>query len=65
MKDKTPLHLRCEWGGCPAILEQEDGYLIIGKRVLVPDESKHRVGDDETVVWVPKSLVKPGDGETP
>lgn len=33
------------------------------KRTHIPDEIKSRVGDDETVVWVPRGLVKPGDSK--
>lgn len=43
---------------CPAIFEQEDGVLIIGKRVAIPEEIKNRVGSDEDVLWVPKGLLK-------
>lgn len=43
---------------CPALYEQEDGVLIIGKRVAIPDAIKDRVGDDEDVLWVPKNLLK-------
>jgi hypothetical protein len=46
---------------CPAIFEQQDGHLIIGKKVPIPEELKDRIGEDETLIWVPKGLVKPGD----
>jgi hypothetical protein len=29
MKNLTPQHLRCEWGGCPSVHELEDGRLLI------------------------------------
>lgn len=59
----TPQDLCCMAGGCPAIYEQQDGFLIIGKSVAsIPEEIKGRVGQDEIVVWVPRGLVRPGDG---
>jgi len=45
-------------GDCPAIYEQEDGVLVIGKIVPIPEELKAKVGPDETLVWVPKGLLK-------
>ncbi|HEY3475423.1 MAG TPA: hypothetical protein VGK56_12490 [Anaerolineales bacterium] len=61
----TPEAAKCGalMSSCPAIYEQQDGYLIIAKSVAsIPDEIKSRVGQDEVVVWVPRGLVKPGDG---
>lgn len=58
----TPDSEACFISSCPAIYEREDGYLIIGKRVAIPDEIRARIGDDEVLSWVPKGLVKPGDG---
>lgn len=58
MKDVTPKAMSCTIENCPAIFEQEDGALVIGKRVAIPDEIKHRVGPDEDVLWVPKGLLK-------
>lgn len=55
----TPSAEKCDYGpSCPAIFEQEDGVLIIGKRVAIPEEIKNRVGVDEDVLWVPKALLK-------
>jgi len=56
----TPSDMRCAMTmSCPAVFEKEDGYLIIGKIVEVPEEIFSRVGEGETVVWVPKGLVVP------
>lgn len=55
----TPADMKCTYmASCPAIFEQEDGILIIGKRVAIPEEIKNRVGPDEDVLWVPKGLLK-------
>lgn len=55
----TPQAEKCTYmASCPAIFEQEDGVLIIGKRVAIPEEIKDRVGTDEDVLWVPKGLLK-------
>jgi hypothetical protein len=58
----TPEPMACELAAsCPAIFEQQDGHLIIGKKVIIPEELKDRIGIDEILIWVPKGLVKPGD----
>jgi hypothetical protein len=55
----TPAEMRCAFGpSCPALFEQEDGVLVIGKIVPVPGELKAKIGPDETLVWVPKGLLK-------
>lgn len=62
MKDVTPKSLRCTFGGCPAIYEQQDGHIVIGKVMKeIPEEVAQRIGPDEFAVWVPRGLVKPGD----
>jgi len=46
---------------CPALYEQEDGYIIIGKIMReedIPAEVKAKCGEDEAVTWVPKRLLK-------
>jgi hypothetical protein len=65
MKDVTPKALRCAIGAsCPAIYEQQDGHIIIGKVMKeIPEEVARRIGPDEFAVWVPRGLVKPGDAE--
>lgn len=57
----TPQDMRCISHYCPSVSEQKDGYLIIGKIVEAPAELRDRVGPDETVLWVPRGLVKPND----
>lgn len=56
----TPAEMRCggSWSGCPALYEQEDGVLVIGKIAPIPEDLKAKVGPDETLVWVPKGLLK-------
>jgi len=54
----TPTDARCPWADCPAIYEQEDGVLVVGKIAPIPEELKSKVGPDETLVWVPKGLLK-------
>jgi hypothetical protein len=75
--DVTPGAAACVIGvSCPAIYEREDGHIIIGKIMGfapqtadreamlagVPEEIRPRIGPDEFAIWVPKGLVKPGDG---
>lgn len=54
----TPTEAKCPYADCPALFEQQDGVLVIGKIVPVPDELKAKIGSDETLVWVPKGLLK-------
>ena len=55
----TTTEAKCEIAAsCPALFEQEDGVLVIGKIAPVPDELKAKIGPDETLVWVPKGLLK-------
>lgn len=63
MRDVTPKTHRCAIGAsCPAIYEQQDGHIIIGKVMTeIPEEVAKRIGPDEFAIWVPKGLVKPGD----
>ncbi len=58
MKEITPKGMRCHIAECPAIFEQEDGVLVIGKIAPIPEELKAKVGPDEALVWVPKGLLK-------
>lgn len=60
MREVTPKALRCTYmAACPALYEQEDGVLVIGKVLeTVPAELLDKVGPDETVVWVPKGLLR-------
>jgi hypothetical protein len=59
----TPTAAKCGIGAsCPAIYEQEDGHIIIGKVIeSVPEEVAKKIGPGEFAVWVPKGLVKPAD----
>ncbi len=58
-EEVTPVAEKCAFGAsCPALYEQEDGVLIIGKRIAIPEAIAHRVGVDEDVLWVPKELLK-------
>lgn len=72
----TPEPMQCAASmSCPAIYEQQDGHIIIGKIMGfspqtadreamlsgVPEEIRSRIGPDEFAIWVPKGLVKPGD----
>ncbi len=61
----TPEAMRCDFGAsCPAIYEQQDGHIVIGKVMTeIPEEVAKRIGPDEFAVWVPRGLVKPGDAE--
>ena len=75
----TPEAMRCgaSFSSCPAIYEQQDGHIVIGKIMGfspqtadkkamlsgVPEEIRPRIGPDEFAVWVPRGLVKPGDAE--
>lgn len=53
---------------CPALIEEtvpgtndlfpEGGVWVIGKRAVIPDEVKARIGIDEAAVLVPKGLLK-------
>ena len=54
----TPAEMRCYLANCPAIFEQEDGVLVIGKIAPIPEELKAKIGPDETLVWVPRGLLK-------
>lgn len=63
MKDKTPAHLRCAWGGCPSVHELEGGSIAIigrkGSRDPMSGESYfgHPIGDDEELVIIDKALL--------
>jgi hypothetical protein len=60
----TPEAMKCgtSFSSCPAIYEQQDGHIIIGKVMKeIPEEVAKRIGPDEFAVWVPRGLVKPGD----
>lgn len=73
----TPQDMACvAMQSCSAIYEREDGHVIIGKIMGfspqtpdrdamlagVPEEIRGRVGPDEFAIWVPKGMVKPGEG---
>lgn len=62
LKELTPPSLRCGWGTCPSIFQDEDGdYVLIGKVVsdaVLRQLPEGRIGADETVVKVPAALLK-------
>ena len=49
----------CGIGACPAVHEGDDGdLLVIGKKVAaVPDELNGKIGPDETIVKIPRSVL--------
>lgn len=59
-KDITPAQFMCHSSTCcPAVLETENSYVIIGKK-LSADAMKAvegRVGDDEFVIEVQKGMI--------
>ena len=58
-KDITPTAFMCHSSSCPAVLETENSYVIIGKK-LSADALKAvegRVGDDEYVIEVQKGMI--------
>jgi hypothetical protein len=61
MKNLTPQHLRCEWGGCPSVHELEDGrrYIIVGQTagLVADDELVAKPGPDETAVIIDHALL--------
>lgn len=60
----TPESMQCgaSFSSCPAIYEQQDGHIIIGKVMKeIPEEVAKRIGPDEFAVWVPRGLVRPDD----
>jgi hypothetical protein len=61
MKNLTPRHLRCEWGGCQSIHALEDGrrYIIVGQTagLVADDELVAKPGPDETAVIIDHALL--------
>jgi hypothetical protein len=62
MKNLTPQHLRCEWGGCPSVHELEDGRLhIIGEADGRTHEELRgdgfKIGPGETAVIIDRALL--------
>jgi hypothetical protein len=61
-KDITPSEFQMCGGcncGCPAVLETETSYVIIGKKLSDADFDaiKDRVADDEFVISVEKGMI--------
>ena len=58
-RNLTPVHLRCQWGACPAIHELDDGsLLIVGKSATMAAALERvSVGEDEHAVIVDRELV--------
>ena len=60
LKEITPKEFMCGSGGCcPAVFDDGDGYVIIGKVVPAAtiEALKGRVAGDEFVVKVPKGMI--------
>lgn len=61
MKDIMPQAFMCSNCSpcCPAVLETEDTYVIIGKKLSAEAQAKvaDRVGDDEYVIEVQKGMI--------
>lgn len=58
--DITPAEFVCSTcAACPAVLETESSYVIIGKKLSTEAEAaiKGRVGADEYVIEVPKGMI--------
>ena len=52
-EELTPAHLRCSWGGCPAVYSLSDGkLLVIGKKPAedLAAQIEGKVADDEFAV---------------
>ena len=61
IKDITPDAFRCDDCSpcCPAVLETEHSYLIIGKKVdqKKMNQVKHRISEDEYVIEIDKGMI--------
>lgn len=60
MKDITPQAFMCHTSNCcPAVLETEETYVIIGKKLSAEAQAMvaNRVGDDEYVIEVQKGMI--------
>ena len=61
LKDITPKDYMCDkCDKCPAVFETDSGsYVIIGKVLPVSAQQslRHRIGDDEFVIEVPKGMI--------
>lgn len=59
--DLTPPHLRCSYGGCPAVLALSDGDLLIIGKKLPADLSRQieeKVAKDEFAVKINPEFFK-------
>lgn len=59
-KDITPAAFACHTSNCcPAVLETEGSYVIIGKKLSAAAQAavEGRVGADEYVIEVPKGMI--------
>lgn len=61
VQEITPFSHRCGVGLCPAVFDADDGtFFIIGKVVddaTMPEEVKKKIGEGETVVQIPNTLI--------
>ncbi len=60
-REKTPFHLRCSLGGCPAVFELSDGNLLIIGKAPSTDLLKQvegRVAGDELAIKISPEFFK-------
>ena len=57
----TPIQFSCIAAACPSIFETDrETFIFVGKKLKGKDISeniKHKIGNDETVIEVPKKLI--------
>ncbi len=58
----TPYHFKCSLVACPSVFETDErtSLIIIGKKLNIDDvheKVKNKIGEDETVIEVPKKLI--------
>jgi len=61
IREVTPAKYACIIGPCPAIFETENEYLIVGRQVPreeMNEAVENKVGPQETVVAVPKGIIR-------
>ena len=61
IKEITPEKFLCMAAACPSVFETDERkLLIIGKKLNtdgIPEKVKKKIGNDETVIEVPKNLI--------
>lgn len=62
MKELTPKELRCTFGACPAVYEQDDNIVVVvGKRNPTATAeliSAGKIAPDEEAVFIDRALLK-------